>query len=134
MAGYFVLAVTAAPGASLTDLVSAVDEEIARLSADGATSGEMERAEASAEANFIYHLQTVGGFDGKSDQLNAYNVFRGDPGFFAKDLGRYREATPASVRDAARRYLQTDRRVVLSIVPRGRAADALPGSEPVVAS
>ena len=46
----------------------------------------MERAAAQAEAHFIYRLQTVGGFGGKSDQLNAYNVLRGDPGFFAQDL------------------------------------------------
>ena len=134
MAGYFVLAVTAAPGASLADLAAAVDEEIARLAAEGPTIAEMERAEAQAEANFIYHLQTVGGFDGKSDQLNAYNVLRGDPGFFAKDLERYRQATPESVRAAAQQYLRPDRRVVLSVVPRGRAADALAGSEPVAVS
>jgi len=134
VAGYFVLAVTAAPGAALADLAAAVDEEIARLVAGGPTSAEMERAEASAEANFVYHLQTVGGFDGKSDQLNAYNIYRGDPGFFARDIDRYRQATPESVRDAARQYLRPDRRVVLSVVPRGRAADALAGSEPVSVS
>jgi len=134
VAGYFVLAVTAAPGAALADLAAAVDEEIARLVAGGPTSAEMERAEVSAEANFVYHLQTVGGFDGKSDQLNAYNVYRGDPGFFGRDIDRYRQATPESVRDAARQYLRPDRRVVLSVVPRGRAADALPGSEPVSVS
>jgi zinc protease len=131
IAGYFVLAVTAAPGASLTDLAAAVDEEIARLAAEGPTAAEMERAEAQAEATFVYHLQTVGGFDGKSDQLNAYNVLRGDPGFFSKDLDRYRLATPESVRETARRYLRPDRRVVLSVVPRGQAAEALPGSEAV---
>jgi zinc protease len=134
IAGYFVLAVTAAPGAPLADLAAAVDEEIARLAAEGPTTAEMERAEAQAEATFIYHLQTVGGFDGKSDQLNAYNVMRGDPGFFAKDLDRYRLATPESVRDAAQRYLRSDRRVILSVVPRGQAADALSGSEPVAVS
>jgi zinc protease len=134
IAGYFVLAVTAAPGASLTDLAAAVDEEIARLVAEGPTVAEMERSEAQAEATFVYHLQTVGGFDGKSDQLNAYNVLRGDPGFFSKDLDRYRLATPESVRETARQYLRPDRRVVLSVVPRGQAADALPGSEPVVVS
>jgi zinc protease len=134
IAGYFVLAVTAAPGASLADLAAAVDEEIARLVAEGPTSAEMERAEAQAEATFVYHLQTVGGFDGKSDQLNAYNVMRGDPGFFARDLDRYRLATPESVRDAAQRYLRPDRRVILSVVPRGQAAGALAGSEPVVVS
>jgi zinc protease len=131
IAGYFVLAVTAAPGASLTELAAAVDEEIARLAAEGPTAAEMERAEAQAEATFIYHLQTVGGFDGKSDQLNAYNVLRGDPGFFSKDLDRYRLATPESVRAAAHQYLRPDRRVVLSVVPRGQAAEALTGSEAV---
>ena len=49
---------------------------------EGPTAAEMERCLAQAEANFIYRLQTVGGFGGKSDQLNAYNVFLGDPGFF----------------------------------------------------
>ena len=54
----------------------------------------MERCLAQAEANFVYRLQTVGGFGGKSDQLNAYNVFIGDPGFFQRDLDRYRQVTP----------------------------------------
>jgi len=82
----------------------------------------------------MYRLQTVGGFGGKSDQLNAYNVFRGDPDFFAGDLERYRRATPLTVRNAVRTYLAFDRRVLLSIVPRGQAALALPGSEPVTVS
>ena len=56
------------------------------------------------------------------------------PEHFARDLDRYRQATPERVRDAARQYLRPDRRVVLSVVPRGRAADALPGSEPVAVS
>jgi zinc protease len=79
----------------------------------------------------MYRLQTVGGFGGKSDQLNAYNVLRGDPGFFAADLARYRDATRDTVRAAAERFLQFDTRVLLSIVPRGQHALALPGSEPV---
>jgi zinc protease len=82
----------------------------------------------------MYRLQTVGGFGGKSDQLNAYNVLRGDPDFFADDLARYRKATRESVRANARKYLAFDRRVVLSIVPRGQTALALPGSETVSVS
>jgi zinc protease len=132
--GFFVLAVTAAPGASLTDLEAAVDAEIRALAAGGPTISEMERAEAQAEAQFLYHLQTVGGFGGKSDQLNAYNVLCGDPGYFARDLDRYRLATRETVREAAATYLGSDRRVALSVVPRGRGADALPGSVPVSVS
>jgi len=94
----------------------------------------MERARAQVEAHFIYRLQTVGGFGGKSDQLNAYNVMRGDPGFFGKDLARYRDASAEAVRDTAGRVLGFDRRVLLSVVPRGQQHLALPGAEPVSVS
>ena len=100
----------------------------------GPSSDEMERAEAQAEAHFLYRLQTVGGFGGKSDQLNAYNVLRGTPGYFAEDLARYQSATAETVRAAAQEYLRPDRRVVLSMIPRGQQPLALPGSEPVSVS
>ncbi len=131
---FFLLASTAAPGQSLTEIAAMIDERIQRLADEGPVDEEMERGLAQAEAHFMYRLQTVGGFGGKSDQLNAYNVFRGDPDFFAGDLARYREATRESVRDVARTHLAFDRRVLLSIVPRGQAALALPGSEPVAVS
>ena len=61
----------------------------------------MERGRIQAEAQFVYRLQTVGGFGGKSDQLNAYNIFLGDPGYFGRDLERYRGATSEALRSAA---------------------------------
>jgi len=127
---FFLVAATAAPGRTLSDVLAVLDVEIQRLAADGPSAGEMERVMAQAEAQFIYRLQTVGGFGGKSDQLNAYNVLCGDPDYFSRDLQRYQAATSESIRDAAR-YLRVDRRVALSIVPRGQVATALPGSIPV---
>ena len=69
--------------------------------ASGPTAGEIERCRAQAEAHFIFRLQTVGGFGGKSDQLNAYNVFLGDPDYFDRDLDRYRSADADALRRAA---------------------------------
>jgi zinc protease len=131
LGSFFMLVATAAPRQSLTDIAAAIDAALEDLVDKGPTTAEMERAEAQAEAHFMYRLQTVGGFGGKSDQLNAYNVFRGDPGFFVRDLARYRNATVESLRAAAGRYLRFDSRVVLSVVPRGQAASALAGSTPV---
>ena len=127
--GFFLLVATAAPGQALSDLVAQIDRTIAELIEDGPTAAEMERAEAQAEAHFLYRLQTVGGFGGKSDQLNAYNVLCGTPGYFAEDLARYQAATSETVRAAAGRVLRFDARIALSVVPRGRQALALPGSE-----
>jgi zinc protease len=134
LGSFFMVVATAAPGASLTDIAAAIDGELAHFIDKGPSQAEMDRAEAQAEAHFIYRLQTVGGFGGKSDQLNAYNVFRNDPGFFARDLARYRDATSESVRQAAKRHLRFDERVTLSLVPRGNVAMALPGSGPVSVS
>jgi zinc protease len=134
LGGFFMLVATASPGAALADIAGAIDAEVGELVAGGPTQPEMERAEAQSEAHFIYRLQTVGGFGSKSDQLNAYNVFRNDPGFFARDLARYRDATPESVRAAAERHLRVDGRVTLSVVPRGEAAMALSGSTAVSVS
>ena len=130
LASFFLLAVTAAPGRSLAEITAIVDAEVQRLADTGPVDAEMERITAQAEAHFLYRLQTVGGFGGKSDQLNAYNVFRGDPGYFAADLERYRAVDGAAMRSAAR-MLRLDRRVLLSVVPRGQGTLALPGSEPV---
>ncbi len=101
---------------------------------DGPSDEEMERAMAQAEAHFMYRLQTVGGFGGKSDQLNAYNVLKGDPGFFAADLDRYRVGDPRIGAGGGARASALDRRVALSVIPRGQHALALEGSTPVSVS
>jgi zinc protease len=134
LGSFFLLVATAAPGKSLTDIVAAIDVELERIVEEGPSDAEMDRARAQTEARFMYRIQTVGGFGGKSDQLNAYNVFRGDPAFFSTDLARYRNATAATVAASARAYLRFDQRVLLSIVPRDQQPLALPGSERVTVS
>jgi zinc protease len=134
IAGFLQVAATAAPGRTLGELEAAISEEVARVADAGPDEDEVDRGRIQAEAQFVFRLQTVGGFGGKSDQLNAYNVFLDDPAFFDRDLARYRAVTTESVRDAVGGYLDEHRRVALSIVPRGRADLALPDSIPAVVS
>jgi zinc protease len=134
LGSFFVVVATAAPDQSLDDVAAAIDAEIRRLADEGPSESEMERVLSLAEAHFVYRLQTLGGFGGRSDQLNAYNVLRGDPGYAPADLERYRTATRDTVRAAAARYLPTEPRVLLSVVPRGQPALALSRSEPVLVS
>jgi zinc protease len=134
VAGFFQIAATAAPGHTLEELERAIAEEIARLADEGPSDDEIERGKVQAEAQFMFRLQTVGGFGGKSDQLNAYNVLRRDPAYFSADLQRYRAATVDGVSTAARTYLGFDRRVLLTVVPRGQQALSVPGAESVVVS
>jgi zinc protease len=134
LGSFFQVVATAAPGRTLVEVERAIAKEMNALIERGPTPGELERCLAQAEAHFLFRLQTVGGFGGKSDQLNAYNTFLGDPGYFERDLARYRSATPSALREAAAKHLKPSRRVVLSVVPRGRVALALSGSRPVSVS
>jgi len=89
----------------------------------------LERSRVQAEAAFVYRLKTLGGFGGRADQLNAYNIYRGTPDAFAADLQRYLDVTAVSLRDAVRTWLTPGRAVALSVVPTGKEDQALPGSE-----
>jgi len=134
LSSFFQIVATAGPGRLLTEVERIVRGELERFIAHGPEPAELERALAQAEAHFVQRLQTVGGFGGKSDQLNAYNTFLGGPDFFAQDLQRYRSATAEGIRAAAARYLAANQRVMLSVVPRGRLALAMPESEAVSVS
>jgi len=128
LTGFLQVAATAAPGHTLAEIDRAIDEEIARLAAEGPTDEEIERGRVQAESHFVFRLQTVGGFGGKSDQLNAYNVLLGDAAYFERDLARYYAASRDSVQRAVQTYLARTRCVTLSVVPRGRTELAVPGS------
>jgi zinc protease len=129
LGSFFQVVATAAPGRTLAEVERAMAIELGRVRDDGPTAAELERCLAQAEAHFLHRLQTVGGFGGKSDQLNAYNVYLGTPGYFEEDLARYRRALPADLRRAAGTWLGPGR-VAVSVVPRGRTELALDGSRP----
>jgi zinc protease len=132
--GFVQITATAAPGHTLLEIERVILDEIAALADAGPDANEIERGRMQAESQFVYRLQTVGGFGGKSDQLNAYNVFVGDPAYFDRDLARYYSVDAESLRQAVERYLPPARRVTLSIVPRGRADLAIPDSTPAAVS
>ncbi|MPY88438.1 MAG: insulinase family protein [Luteitalea sp.] len=127
LAGTFQVVATAAPGCDLAELEAHIREEIARCAREEPAVDELERARTQVEAEFTYRLQTVGGFGGKSDQLNAYNTYCNNPGYFGEDLARYQRASGGALRAAATRWLDVPG-VALSVVPVGERARALPES------
>jgi zinc protease len=62
----------------------------------------------------------VGGFGGKADMLNAYEVRTGNPDYFQEDLARYKAIDATDITAIARQYLRENARVVLSVVPAGK--------------
>jgi zinc protease len=128
LSSVFQLVASAAPGVTLEELRVAFRDELQRLADHGPTADELERARVQAESTFMARLQTLGGFGGKADQLNAYNVYMGTPGWFEQDLQRYLDLTIADVRDAVARWLNPELATHLSIVPQGQRELALTDS------
>jgi len=118
LCGQFQIVATVAPGQNPDDVRTAISEELDRLRDGGPDDAELERGRARAEAAFVYRLQSLGGFGGKADQLNAYNVFLGQPDSFDEDLARYLAATQATVQTAARKFLDPRKAVELMVVPK----------------
>ncbi len=126
----FQVVATAAPDVSLEELRQSIVDEVTRIATVGPSGEELERSRVQAESAFVSRLQTLGGFGGKADQLNAYNVYTGSPAFFADDLQRYLRLTPADIQQAAARWLDPDKATMLSVVPIGQLGLALADSTP----
>lgn len=129
IAGTFQIVATAKPGITLKQLEDEIYSEIEKIKTETVDKRELEMAKNDHEASSIYRLQSVGGFGGKTDQLNAYNVFVGDPGYFNKDLERYMKVTEKNITEAAVKYLKQTGKVVLSVVPTGKLELQTKGSE-----
>ena len=119
LATTFNVIVTARQGQPLARILELLDEELARVQAEGPTDRELMRFKNQVEASSFDRLERVGGFGGKADQLNNYYFYTGNPDYFEEDLARYRALSPADIRAAALRFLG-EGRVVLSVVPKGK--------------
>ena len=126
--GMFQITATAAPGRSLAEVHRALMDAIATMAAHGPSVAELTREQTHAEAGFLSRLQTLGGFGGKSDQMNFYQTYLGKPDGADDDLNRYLGATPTSIRDAVSQWIRPEHAVALSVVPAGHPEMALPES------
>jgi zinc protease len=133
LGGMFQIVATAAPGHTLVEIADVVMEELADLGVRGATDQEIDRGRIRAESAFVHRLETLGGFGGKADQLNFYNVMRGIPDSFDADLQRYLAVDSSTIQAAARRWLPGPPVVTLCVVPSGQSSLALPQSVPALA-
>ena len=120
LGGTFQIIASAAPGHTLDELETAIHEEVARFASHGPSEDEVARGRAQAETAFVLRVQSLGGFGGKADQLNAYNIYLDAPDSFDTDLGRYLSATPSTLKESVSTWLQPDKAVALAVVPRSR--------------
>ena len=113
----FQIQVTARPGRTAAEIEKALDAELATLRTTAPAQTEIERARNTIETNIVGGLESLGGFGGVADRLNAYNHYLKTPDYLQQDVARYRAVTPVTVRAFARTYLTPTSRVVVHAVP-----------------
>ena len=128
----YCIVATAREGHDLAELETVIQEELDRVKSEPPTDREVQRAVNQFEATFLRRLESVGGFGGKADGLNAYFTYTGNHDYFNEDLGRYRTVSGKDLQSVVLSFLRDDARVILSVVPEGRtdlAAVPLPKTE-----
>jgi predicted Zn-dependent peptidase len=108
------LEVRAAGGVELPQIEAAVDEELARLGADGPTPEELERAQAQLEREWLDRLGTVAG---RADELCRFAVLFGDPQLAFTAVDRILRIEAPEVRAIAADRLRPDNRAELVYEP-----------------
>jgi len=111
----FVAGALVRPGIDLARVEKALFDELAKLRDQAASSEELDRARNGYETEFVDRLQVVAE---RASLLNMYEAERGDPGYAAHDLDRYRHATAAQVLACAKKVLLPDAVVVLTTMPK----------------
>jgi zinc protease len=116
IAGDFSLDLTAAADHSAEEIEYAARKELERICQEPPTLQEIVRAQNRFESRRVRQLANIGGFGGRANQLNAFNVLTGDPNLLNEDLERYMEVGPEDVQRVAQTYLG-DRHAQLVVLP-----------------
>ena len=119
IAGQFVVQVTPAEGHSLEEVEAATDAELERARQEPPTAGEMDRVRNRVEASHYRQLTRIGGFGGRADQLNHYNVLSHNPDLINTGLERYMAVQSEDVLRVAQTALG-HRQVRLRVYPESQ--------------
>ena len=115
IAGEFHITATAAPDNTLESIENVIWANLDKISSDPPSESEMERARNRVQNYQVRQLEKIGGFGGRADQLNYYNVLGKDPSLINTDLDRYMAVTPQQIASAASSLNQTH--VRLTVIP-----------------
>ncbi|HXM78776.1 MAG TPA: pitrilysin family protein [Thermoanaerobaculia bacterium] len=124
LASVFEIVVTAREGHSLTEIERVVQEELDRIKGEPPSARELERALHQYEASFYRALEHA---RAKADLLNLYDFGARRPDYANEDLARHLSLAPSDLQSAARRELPDSARVIVSVVPIGKASLAAGG-------
>lgn len=111
---YYIMALPIT-GKTLDDLQVSIDDELNKISTELITQEEYEKLQNSLENGFVNSNQTT---DGIAHNLATYYLLYGDTNLINDEINIYKSITREDIRDAAKKYLQPNQRLLLDYVPQ----------------
>ena len=123
IAGQLLVQVTAAEGHSLDEIEAAVETELEDIHSNPPTEEEIARSKNRIEATHFRQLARIGGFGGRADQLNHFNVIESDPNLINTSLDRCLAVRPEDILRVAETYVSGNQ-VRLRVLPETQLSAA----------
>ena len=114
----FAIDVKPRPGADLDKIDRVIEEELAKIRAEGITPAEFEKAMNGVRSDFYRGLQTIAG---KANQLGAYELLYGDFGKLFTVMDDYGAVKIDRIREVAAKYLTESNKTIGRLIPEGGA-------------
>ena len=116
IAGDFGIDITTAEGHTCKEIETVVQEELDKIRSYSPTSEELARSKNRVEWYHVRQTANIGGFGGRANRLNAFNVYSGDPDLINHDMERYLAVDAEDIRRVAETYLGNNQ-VQLTVLP-----------------
>ena len=115
IASEFGIQSTISSGSNIQENINEIQKKLEFIASGGLNEKDLIRVKNLMETEFFTDLQNFGGFNGRADQLNYFNVMAGDPSCINSDFNRYINVTLEDVKKVAEDLLDSPR-VELSVL------------------
>lgn len=96
------------------DILKDIDEEIVKLQTELISEKELEKLINKYESDYVSRNSSV---EGIADNLATYYLLYGDVNLINTELNMYRSITREEIKEAAKKYLNPNQRLVLDYIP-----------------
>ena len=118
IAGDFKIDAVASDSIDIDYLINKLELEFINIANDPFTLEELERAKNRITTGRARRLSRNGGFGGRADLLNFYNVYQSNPGLINTDNSRYTAITLEQLSDVYNKYIYNAYHVALKTLPQ----------------
>jgi predicted Zn-dependent peptidase len=118
IAGDFKIDAVASDSIDIDYLINKLELEFINIANDPFTLEELERAKNRITTGRARRLSRNGGFGGRADLLNLYNVYQSNPGLINTDNSRYTAITLEQLSDVYNKYIYNSNHVALKTLPQ----------------